>query len=59
MRAVAGSLRGPRSRPEEFTLMHRYLEEFGSKISSVDKISRRISREQRGSAASSPLLPPS
>uniref|UniRef100_H3CG47 Sorting nexin 7 n=1 Tax=Tetraodon nigroviridis TaxID=99883 RepID=H3CG47_TETNG len=47
VRAVAGSLRGPRSRPEEFTLMHRYLEEFGSKISSVDKISRRISREQR------------
>lgn len=48
VRAVASSARGLRSRPEEFTLMHHYLEEFSRKISSVDKITQRISKEQRG-----------
>lgn len=48
VRAVANSVRGLKNRPEEFTLMHDYLEEFSSKISSVDKISQRITREQRG-----------
>lgn len=37
--------------------MHDYLEEFSSKISSVDKISQRISKEQRGSAAAAWLRP--
>lgn len=48
VRAVASSVRGLKSRPEEFTLMQHYLEEFSSKISSVDKITQRISKEQRG-----------
>ena len=61
VRAVASSVRGLKSRPEEFTLMHDYLEELGSKINSVDKISLRISKEQRGTDCSSSsclLLPP-
>lgn len=37
--------------------MHDYLEEFSNKISSVDKISQRISKEQRGSAAAAWLRP--
>ncbi|XP_056869245.1 LOW QUALITY PROTEIN: sorting nexin-7 [Takifugu flavidus] len=47
VRAVANSVRGLKSRPEEFTLMHDYVEEFSSKISSVDKITQRIAKEQR------------
>lgn len=47
VRAVASSVRGLKSRPEEFTLMQHYLDEFSSKISSVDKITQRISKEQR------------
>lgn len=30
--------------------MHDYVEEFSSKISSVDKITQRITKEQRGSS---------
>ncbi|XP_063730048.1 sorting nexin-7 [Eleginops maclovinus] len=47
VRAVAHSVRGVRSRPEEFTLMQEYVEQFSSKISSVDKVTQRIIREQR------------
>ncbi|XP_029687762.1 sorting nexin-7 [Takifugu rubripes] len=47
VRAVAHSVRGLKGRPEEFTLMHDYVEEFSSKISSVDKITQRIAKEQR------------
>ncbi|KAA8579289.1 hypothetical protein FQN60_007079 [Etheostoma spectabile] len=37
VRAVANSVRGLRSRPEEFTLMQEYVEDFSTKICSVDK----------------------
>ncbi|XP_019745520.1 sorting nexin-7-like, partial [Hippocampus comes] len=47
VRAAAISVRGIKSRPEEFTLMQEYAERFGCKISSVDKVSRRIIKEQR------------
>ncbi|XP_061661157.1 sorting nexin-7 [Syngnathoides biaculeatus] len=47
VRAVASSVWGVKSRPEEFTLMQEYVENFGSKISSVDKVSQRIIKEQR------------
>lgn len=50
VRAVASSVRGLKSRPEEFMLMHDYVEEFSSKITSVDKITQRITKEQRGSS---------
>lgn len=51
MRAVANSVRGLRSRPEEFTLMQEYVEDFSSKVSCVDKVTQRIIKEQRGAAA--------
>ncbi|KAM3593451.1 uncharacterized protein V6R79_013233 [Siganus canaliculatus] len=47
VRAVANSVRGVRSRPEEFTLMQEYVDDFSNKISSVDKITQRIIKEQR------------
>lgn len=47
MRAVANSVRGLRSRPEEFTVMQEYVEDFSTKMSSVDKVTQRIIKEQR------------
>uniref|UniRef100_A0A671WVH5 Sorting nexin 7 n=1 Tax=Sparus aurata TaxID=8175 RepID=A0A671WVH5_SPAAU len=47
VRAVANSVRGLRSRPEEFTLMQEYVEDFSNKICSVDKVTQRIIKEQR------------
>ncbi|XP_077365128.1 sorting nexin-7 isoform X1 [Festucalex cinctus] len=47
VRAVANTVWGIKSRPEEFTLMQEYVENFGCRISSVDKVSQRIIREQR------------
>lgn len=47
MRAVANSVRSLKSRPEEFTLMQEYVEDFSNKISSVDKINQRIIKEQQ------------
>lgn len=53
MRAVANSVRGVKGRPEEFTLMQDYVDDFSNKISSADKITQRIIREQRGRGSSS------
>lgn len=47
VRAVAQSVRGVKSRPEEFTVMQEYVEDFGNKIGSVDKVTQRIIKEQR------------
>ncbi|KAM4534009.1 sorting nexin-7 isoform 1-T1 [Odontesthes bonariensis] len=47
MRAMANSVRGLKSRPEEFTLMQEYVENFSNKICAVDKITQRIIKEQR------------
>ncbi|XP_029954913.1 sorting nexin-7 [Salarias fasciatus] len=47
VRAVANSVRGVKSRPEEFTAMQEYVEDFGNKISTVDKVTQRIIKEQR------------
>ncbi|XP_077592700.1 sorting nexin-7 isoform X1 [Stigmatopora nigra] len=47
VRAVAHSVWGIKSRPEEFTHMQEYVDNFGGKISSVDKVSQRIIKEQR------------
>lgn len=47
MRAVANSVRGLKSRPEEFTVMQEYVEDFSTKMSSVDKVTQRIIKEQR------------
>ncbi|KAG7231571.1 hypothetical protein INR49_011545 [Caranx melampygus] len=47
VRAVANSVRGLRSRPEEFSSMQEYVDEFSNKVSSVDKVTQRIIKEQR------------
>ncbi|XP_067291285.1 sorting nexin-7 isoform X1 [Pseudorasbora parva] len=47
VKAVAASVRGVRNRPEEFTDMHEYVEAFSQKISSLDKVTQRIIREQK------------
>ncbi|XP_074550187.1 sorting nexin-7 isoform X3 [Halichoeres trimaculatus] len=47
VKAMANSVRGLRSRSEEFTLMQEYVEEFSNKIGSVDKVTQRIIKEQR------------
>lgn len=47
VRAVANSVRGLKNRPEEFTLMQEYVEDFSNKICSVDKVTQRIIKEQR------------
>uniref|UniRef100_A0A3Q3JS08 PX domain-containing protein n=1 Tax=Monopterus albus TaxID=43700 RepID=A0A3Q3JS08_MONAL len=47
VRAVANSVRGLSSRPEEFTLMQEYLENFSNKICSVNKVTQRVIKEQR------------
>uniref|UniRef100_A0A673B4W5 Sorting nexin 7 n=1 Tax=Sphaeramia orbicularis TaxID=375764 RepID=A0A673B4W5_9TELE len=47
VRAVANSVRGLRSRPEEFSVMQEYVDHFSTKICSVDKVTQRIIKEQR------------
>ncbi|XP_029935299.1 sorting nexin-7 [Myripristis murdjan] len=47
VRAVANSVRGLRSRPEEFVIMQEYVEDFSNKISSMDKVTQRIIKEQK------------
>ena len=48
VRAVALSMRGVKSRPEEFMEMNNYIEIFSQKINLIDKISQRIYKEERG-----------
>ncbi|RVE59155.1 hypothetical protein OJAV_G00201470 [Oryzias javanicus] len=47
MRAMANSVRGVKNRPEEFDVLQDYVENFSNKISSVDKVTQRIIKEQR------------
>ncbi|XP_057574481.1 sorting nexin-7 isoform X1 [Hippopotamus amphibius kiboko] len=47
VRAVALSMRGVKSRPEEFMEMNNFIEIFSQKINLIDKISQRIYKEQR------------
>uniref|UniRef100_A0A673MS77 Sorting nexin-7-like n=1 Tax=Sinocyclocheilus rhinocerous TaxID=307959 RepID=A0A673MS77_9TELE len=47
VKAVAAAVRGVRSRPQEFTDMQEYAEAFSQKISSIDKVTQRIVREQK------------
>ncbi|KAL4635099.1 sorting nexin-7 isoform X1 [Arapaima gigas] len=47
MRAVAASVRGVRNRPEEFTIMQEYVDSFGQKMVSLDKVAQRIVKEQK------------
>ncbi|KAF3819600.1 hypothetical protein GH733_015109 [Mirounga leonina] len=47
VRAVALSMRGAKSRPEEFMEMNNFIEIFSQKINLIDKISQRIYKEER------------
>ncbi|XP_052452189.1 sorting nexin-7 isoform X1 [Carassius gibelio] len=47
VKAVAAAVRGVRNRPLEFTEMQEYVEAFSQKISSLDKVTQRIVREQK------------
>ncbi|XP_051971157.1 sorting nexin-7-like isoform X2 [Xyrauchen texanus] len=47
VRAVAAAVRGVRNRPAEFTVMQEYVEAFSEKMSSLDKVTQRIAREQK------------
>ncbi|XP_040854636.1 sorting nexin-7 isoform X2 [Ochotona curzoniae] len=47
VRAMASSMRGVRSRPEEFMEMNNFIEIFSQKINLIDKISQRIYKEER------------
>ncbi|XP_073686913.1 sorting nexin-7 isoform X1 [Garra rufa] len=47
VKAVAAAVRGVRNRPQEFTDMQEYVEAFSQKISSLDKVTQRIVREQK------------
>ncbi|KAK2495089.1 hypothetical protein MC885_000363, partial [Smutsia gigantea] len=47
VRAVAMSMRGVKSRPEEFMEMNNLIEIFSQKINLIDKISQRIFKEER------------
>ncbi|CAL8292084.1 unnamed protein product [Lota lota] len=47
VRGVTFSVRGVRSRPEEFEAMQEYADHFGNKMASLDKITQRIVKEQK------------
>ncbi|XP_056379077.1 sorting nexin-7 isoform X2 [Hyla sarda] len=47
IKAVASSVRGVKNRPEEFTELGEYVDDFGQKISVLDKVSQRIHKEEK------------
>ncbi|XP_054878762.1 sorting nexin-7 [Poeciliopsis prolifica] len=47
MRAMANSVRGLRSKLEEFAVMQEYVDDFSNKTKSVDKVTHRIIKEHR------------
>ncbi|XP_014877510.1 sorting nexin-7 isoform X4 [Poecilia latipinna] len=47
MRAMANSVRGLRSKLEEFAVMQEYVDDFSNKMCSVDKVTNRIIKEHR------------
>ncbi|KAF0028382.1 hypothetical protein F2P81_019469 [Scophthalmus maximus] len=47
VRAVANTVRGLKSRPEEFAAMQEYVDDFSNKICTVDKVTQRIIKEER------------
>lgn len=47
VRAVAASVRGIKNRPEEFNSMQEYVEAFSQKMTSLDRITQRIVKEER------------
>ncbi|XP_062376656.1 sorting nexin-7 isoform X1 [Sardina pilchardus] len=47
VRAVAASVRGVKNRPEEFNSIQDYVEAFSQKMTSLDRITQRIVKEER------------
>ncbi|XP_041923551.1 sorting nexin-7 isoform X2 [Alosa sapidissima] len=47
VRAVAASVRGVKNRPEEFNSIQDYVESFSQKMTSLDRITQRIVKEER------------
>ncbi|XP_036378499.1 sorting nexin-7 isoform X1 [Megalops cyprinoides] len=47
VRAVAATVRGVKNRPEEFTAIQEYVDTFSQKITSLDKVTQRILKEQK------------
>ncbi|XP_023182111.1 sorting nexin-7 isoform X2 [Xiphophorus maculatus] len=47
MRAMANSVRGLRSKLEEFAIMQEYVDDFSNNMCSVDKVTHRITKEHR------------
>ncbi|XP_062848286.1 sorting nexin-7 isoform X2 [Trichomycterus rosablanca] len=48
VRAVAATVRGGvRNRPEEFTAIQDYVEDFSQKMTSIDRVTQRIIKEQK------------
>ena len=48
VRAVAASVRGVKNRPEEFNSIQEYVEAFSQKMTSLDRITQRITKEEKG-----------
>ncbi|KAI4871269.1 hypothetical protein NFI96_019796, partial [Prochilodus magdalenae] len=48
VRAVAATVRGVRNRPEEFNAIQDYVEALSMKMTALDKITQRISKEHKG-----------
>ncbi|XP_060778019.1 sorting nexin-7 isoform X2 [Neoarius graeffei] len=47
VRAVAATVRGVKNRPEEFSAIHDYVDNFSLKLTALDKITQRIIKEKR------------
>ncbi|XP_031439552.1 sorting nexin-7 isoform X3 [Clupea harengus] len=47
VRAVAASVRGVKNRPEEFNSIQEYVEAFSQKMTSLDRITQRITKEEK------------
>lgn len=50
VRAVAATVRGVKNRPEEFSAIQDYVENFSVKLTSLDKVTQRIIKEKKGIA---------
>ncbi|KAG9351097.1 hypothetical protein JZ751_024987 [Albula glossodonta] len=47
VRAVANTVRGVKNRPEEFATIQEYVDTFAQKITSLDRVTQRILKEQK------------
>lgn len=50
VRAVAATVRGVKSRPEDINAIQDYVDNFNLKLTSLDKVTQRIIKEKKGTA---------